>query len=947
MSFPVRQYYVTLDINDGVTSPMQKVRQGDSNSGNFNISLTDDKAPLDLTGCTTKFAVRKPDGLYVYQTPVVVNAVTGNISVLLSSQTIAVAGKAQADVSIYGSNGERLTMLEFTFEIDEVIDIENAIESSNDLPALTELILDSHTHANKAILDAITSSSGGSGSTVADSATNGNVLINGTETKVYDDTAITVEYTAVNASVTANATAITATNATVSANASANATALTAKANQSDLTTANANVTANATAITATNVNVGLKANQSDLVITNGNVTTNATAITATNVNVTANATAITATNVNVGLKANQTDLAITNSNVTANSTSITNKRDKAVLLNATADFDSATKTMMTGTTPITYSPIPTALSVIPSMIDSNMKQYPFATSVVITNLEFVHAIKDIRLFGADPTLQYTLGNIMRNLAGRYLLRVCLWTAGAMGTTVCAFDITGYVEGSLCNMATLNSSGVSGYVIIDWSAVTNGASYVNNPYSIAGLHQNTYVNTGLPVKRLVAKSPTSITFSGTSVTIQSILAIRNDGNYDGLLGATTLKCSGAFDYIIASNISGNAVSNITLTKGLLTYFWMELPTLLPTQMILMFKTYGMWSSDYADIKDAITKAQVVIPTYSMLRYLPAPNANVLYPTNCYFLGRWYPKVVNSVASVVSIDQGAEIYCKVSNTANVNINFYNVSSATNEIYVAVSIDGGAFTRYKLTTGYVIALTGLTLTDHYIRIVASGINEHDAVWEAGQGLVFQSLTVDTLGTSVAVKPSNRKGLFIGDSITEGVNVLGSGAVPITNCGEQAYPFVCCGLLNSVSLRDGFGGSGVTVGGNGGVPIALGTIDFDGDGVPFTMDLPDFIVVNHGTNDTVATSPVFQLAYDTLLKKLQNKYPCTPIFCMIPFNGVRLTDITTVCANNNCNLVDTTGWAMTFTDGTHPDVAGSIVGGTNLATAIKNVLGFSHFV
>jgi hypothetical protein len=595
-------------------------------------------------------------------------------------------------------------------------------------------------------------------------------------------------------------------------------------------------------------------------------------------------------------------------------------------------------------------------LAVTPDKVNANMINYPFcSTANPALNMQVVNAIKDIKLFGANPTLQYTLGNVMRNLAGRYLLRVTLWTAGAIGTTVCAMDITGYTESSYCYMGTLNSSGVSGYVLIDWTQVTLGSSYVNLPYTQCGIHQNSFINTNI-TNRFVTQGSSSIVFSGaggTNVTLQSILAIRNDGNYDGILGTTTITSTGAFDYIIASNITSNAVSNITLAKGLSTYFWMDIPTLQSTQAILMFKTYGVWSSDYPDIRDAITKAQLVlntvIPTYSLLRYLPTPNANTAYPTNCYFLGRWYNKVVNGVPSVVTINQGAEIYSMVSNTVNVNITFNNISTTGNEPYVAVSVDGGAFTRYNLITGYILNLQMPDLTNHYIRIVASGIMAYDAVWTAGQGLVFQSLTTDVGGTSVAMKPMNKLGLFVGDSITEGVNVLGAGAVPITNCAEQSYPFICCEQLNAVTLRDGFGGNGVATVGNGSVPPAIQTIDYDGTGLLFTMDLPNFIVINEGTNDSTAgvTDANFITAYTALIVKLQNKYPGTPIFCMIPFNGSYSADITTVCAANNCNLINTAGWAMTFTDGLHPNVAGSITGGTNLTTAIKGILGTSYFM
>jgi len=57
----------------------------------------------------------------------------------------------------------------------------------------------------------------------------------------------------------------------------------------------------------------------------------------------------------------------------TYSDTELVKKRDKAVKLNATNDFDNETKEMMTGITPITYSPIPAKKSIVPSQLAQRM----------------------------------------------------------------------------------------------------------------------------------------------------------------------------------------------------------------------------------------------------------------------------------------------------------------------------------------------------------------------------------------------------------------------------------------------------------------------------------------------------------------------------------------------------------------------------------------------
>ena len=100
--------------------------------------------------------------------------------------------------------------------------------------------------------------------------------------------------------------------------------------------------------------------------------------------------------------------------------------------------------------------------------------------------------------------------------------------------------------------------------------------------------------------------------------------------------------------------------------------------------------------------------------------------------------------------------------------------------------------------------------------------------------------------------------------------------------------------------------------------------------------------------GTNDSAATSMVFQNAYQACINRIQTKYPGVTIFCMLPFNGVKNTEIQAV-VNGSANTVfiDTTGWGVTYVDGIHPDTNGSITGGTKLAQFLVNYFGKSYFM
>lgn len=158
MSFPTREYSFIFSVDKEFSQPPVLVMAGDSYSTIFNFLLLDKYEPIDLTGCSVKLSVRKPDATLVYQTAQIVQATEGTVKVTLTPQTLAVSGIAEAEVSIYGVSGERITFFGFTFEISSTID--PTVESGNDLPAITALINDSHTHINKETLDKVPDTTG-------------------------------------------------------------------------------------------------------------------------------------------------------------------------------------------------------------------------------------------------------------------------------------------------------------------------------------------------------------------------------------------------------------------------------------------------------------------------------------------------------------------------------------------------------------------------------------------------------------------------------------------------------------------------------------------------------------------------------------------------------------------------------------------------------------------
>jgi hypothetical protein len=310
-----------------------------------------------------------------------------------------------------------------------------------------------------------------------------------------------------------------------------------------------------------------------------------------------------------------------------------------------------------------------------------------------------------------------------------------------------------------------------------------------------------------------------------------------------------------------------------------------------------------------------------------------------------YIGRWFDKTIDGTSCKVTINEGSEFYFKVKNTTTVSVNF-KVITAQETPYFAYSIDGGAMTRQLITNP---TLPTLSTDEHVIRIVCDGLTEHENKWNGEIGFAFVNITVGTGGIVTGILPKNRIGLFYGDSITEGVRVLsGTEANSNGNSGSGAFPFPTCENLNAISYRVGFGGTGVTQGGGGGVPKCLTVIDnmTSTRSAPYLE--PDFIVINHGTNDNGASSETFKTEYNAILNRLSIKYPGVPIFAMIPFIQYHAQDIRDCVADKLfCYLVETDDWGVTFTDWVHPDINGGIIAGEKLADAITKVLGKEFFI
>ena len=151
-----------------------------------------------------------------------------------------------------------------------------------------------------------------------------------------------------------------------------------------------------------------------------------------------------------------------------------------------------------------------------------------------------------------------------------------------------------------------------------------------------------------------------------------------------------------------------------------------------------------------------------------------------------------------------------------------------------------------------------------------------------------------------------------LFYGDSITEGVRTVNQTATNDTdrNDATLGWAYRLGQLMGAEVGVVGFGATGLTVGGSGGVPALPSSYNYIASNVLRTGPAPDLIVINEGTNDSGSVTS----AALTVLNALIAQYPDTPIALLVPFNQTHVSDLQ--LAAQTCNrpalvhLVQTSG-------------------------------------
>ncbi len=259
----------------------------------------------------------------------------------------------------------------------------------------------------------------------------------------------------------------------------------------------------------------------------------------------------------------------------------------------------------------------------------------------------------------------------------------------------------------------------------------------------------------------------------------------------------------------------------------------------------------------------------------------------------------------------------------------------LAAKSNYDFIYVRVDGGECTQVR---GSRRLARGLSQGEHTLEIFASAQK------------AFPIISGIELDEGAELLPVEDKPVieFIGDSILQGYTVENSGAM-------YSYGSFVADNLGFYRNIVAFGGLAVVEGYGG--PDNYGIIKRYSMRKEYTPEapesepwdhskfIPDYVVINLGTNDSSSPSKEFEETYSAFLKQLHNYYKDAKIFVMIPFNGTKKAEITRAFNANkdeNTFLIESNKWLIPKgKDALHPDNNGHKIITNKLTPVLQELL------
>lgn len=315
----------------------------------------------------------------------------------------------------------------------------------------------------------------------------------------------------------------------------------------------------------------------------------------------------------------------------------------------------------------------------------------------------------------------------------------------------------------------------------------------------------------------------------------------------------------------------------------------------------------------------------------MRKYLPQQLITLAQRT-----GRWIVTEEQSDQPLLyTTNLGSYLRCRIQNSRHFTLMVANQHHPLGPSHVfAIRVDNQPWQRFSARSGKIpLAVTPDT---HDIEVMAAGNSDLDDVWTGDQGFAIRSISIDDSGT-LAAAPLRPVINFIGDSITAGCWVAGRTAA-FDYRPESNYSAICADLLNVDSLRIAYSAGGVLRPATGGVPVASSFLPQINQSVTWIPNQPQLVVINLGVNDRRYPLARFVAAYDHFIQQVITTFDSSKVILMVPFSQHFKEQINAIGQHYQLPVIDTANWCPSYTDGLHPDQAGSRAAGRQLAQVLS---------
>lgn len=131
-----KTYEIDIDTMKETQSTNILFNQGDLNTAKLIIRVLHNGETLNLSGYAVRIALMKVDGKRVYQDCEIVDAQNGLVEVILTTQSLAAAGKVEGELSLSFGGNKKMISTKFSFQVEKSIMNSSAVESMNDLSVI-------------------------------------------------------------------------------------------------------------------------------------------------------------------------------------------------------------------------------------------------------------------------------------------------------------------------------------------------------------------------------------------------------------------------------------------------------------------------------------------------------------------------------------------------------------------------------------------------------------------------------------------------------------------------------------------------------------------------------------------------------------------------------------------------------------------------------------------